>query len=436
MPIKVHVKGKRKAPLPPVNSNAFSTNYVEEKNNQNRCLHRTSLNVSCSNIQKRKKQAPLPPSQDNLRLATEMNNLSDATKKVHNNDAAAATRINNLNILECNGIESDVKNRIKNTNFNRFDMNNVNRVYDPFDIGIHNNRNNDIWICSNCTLQNPFWKIVCDACERIKPYNTPNISSTNIFHLNTAASNDTQHIGKQNLLNTVKLRPKAIKTNVSADRTFQRSSMQPEIQYQTRQSNAIFDKEEKIMNRRVSVCVTDVTIDRNALEMEKERIRSVIRSLNNRALAQKYPRKTELTNTNRPVLSNDDNKLHLNAKQSTSRNQSQKYDMKNDYSFPSKDQIHPNTNNNNSRSNYLLQTDDSKAKFDLLKINKSLDRPNKTDEYYKLIGEIKNYCEQVPLASGNNALKKLDLDIYGERKKDIAMTSNNSHKDDAENKMS
>lgn len=371
MPIKAHVKGKRKAPLPPIlqlpsppppssssmllphgkleatTSNVQSSINQSENKFPNGKTGKTPETMTCfTTHQKRKKPAPLPPSAANhtataLRINkekhatdTKMNNLSAISKrKVADKSAVKAI---NLNIFEPNHIRNHLQCTAKETNEVNVNMDLNRRRNDRFnnDFFTRQQQNDQIWICSYCTLQNPFWKIICDACERIKPYNTPTIMPNIQMSFGRNVDNDPGRPNGKNLMSTVMMRPKP---NNDGDKILNRNSMNVDIKSAS--------SSKQLPNKRNSLCLFkygDQNISPEALEIEKERIRAVIRAMNNRALAQKLPEKTPKENRIYDDNDNDDvkngaavTKVATINKPTIRRNGLLKYDIEKDYNLPS-----------------------------------------------------------------------------------------------------
>lgn len=350
MPIKVHVKGKRKAPPPPTvdkldaaTSNMQSSINQSENKFPNGKIGNAPKTMTCfTTIQKRKKPAPLPPrtvvdnnsiahhvNKENHAIADEMNNLSAISKRV--SDKAAVKAIY-LNIFEPNHIRNHFKYTTKEPNEVNVNLDPNRRHENVFDNNDYQEQRNDqVWICNYCTLQNPFWKIICDACERIKPYNTPTINSNaNLAFATNVVGNDSARVNEKNLMSTVMMRPKTIKPkNNDVDKILNRNSMNV-VDIKSASSS------KELPTKRNSLCLFkygDKNISPEALEVEKERIRSVIRAMNNRALAQKYPGKME--------KKIDEMKNEVATKTATinkpgkRRNGLLKYDIEKDYNLPS-----------------------------------------------------------------------------------------------------
>lgn len=421
MPLRVHVKGKGKAPLPPSNWTLKTTDVKStavDNCKEARTFCSSPINVSLSNDMKRKKAlAPQPPYTNISTISNEMNNLSAVSHRTHDKSPTIAT---NLNILDMNGIQL---NAVKDLSLTAFDVNANQIVPNHFDAIAQANRFSEIWICSNCTLQNPFWKIVCDACERIKPYNTPNIQQANIFRLNDIDG----VMDNKNLVISVKMRSNLKKSTGKSDKVLQRNSMQPDFQYHTNRIHCHGNDGNIFANKRISLYANDMTNDKHALEMEKERIRHLIRSLNNRALhAQTRPNRfgasasPKVNNNNKTV-----NKNHANAKQPTSTKHLQPYNMNNDYNFPTKAMVSDGNRRHGS------------DKIDvLIQINKKLDRPNKGDKYYACIDDLKCGVDVNPLRNRNDQHPYEPLKMF-DGSNATTITVNNSYVgNNAENKMS
>lgn len=465
MPIKVHIKGKRKAPPPPttIKTNLVCENGQIETNasdkdeqrpngiaiNNNSSVNEFHLNET---IQKRKKQAPPPPprqlSLSPTKLLSNVNEPKNSIKEINNLSAPKRTNEKlfdkkiNFNIFEQptqirNNFESSSSNAhdfvARNPRIGSGNANNLvtDKTNDFVDNGFHvKNMEQHVWICGNCTLRNPFWKIVCEACEKIKPYNTPNIPIANTFR----DFDDELRINEKNLMGTVKMRPKTNKMdNNDLDKFYKRTSMRADMQQLARNNNNISNNstcnnkgnematnENKMYNKRNSSYVaatTAMATDEQkqpiaTLEMEKERIRAVIRAMNNRALAQKYPINATKATNNKQKINKYESIKGINGNRSkamhenpSKANKIYKTEMVIDYSFPPKKNVEP--------TDYYLQTDDSKANMEALNIDKTIDKRNVTDEYYEFIGDLNNYCDQQTAL--DNTIKKLESNIFDKK---------------------
>lgn len=419
MPIKAHVKGKRKAPPPPPNkltvqlcNERSSINQTEDKFPNSKIGSVPETKACFTTVQKRKKPAPLPPirtvstsvkKDKHGASGDEMNNLSAISKRVSDKSPVKAI---NLNIFEPNNIRNNFQCLAKENNEVNVNLD-LNRKYDNTFDDLRAHRNDQFWICNHCTLQNPFWKIICDACERIKPYNTPTIpipipsSNKNIASL-TNVDNDSVRTNEKNLMSSssVMMRPKMCKLNKDGDKILNRNSMNVDIK------SASSSKE--LPNKRNSLCLIkygDQNISPEALEMEKERIRSVIRAMNNRVMVQKNPNKLEI-HIEEPDMLAPIKTATINK--SGKRNGLLKYDTEKDYNLPK------NTKESTNASIKKIQNSDKNAKH---------------NEY---IGDIRTYCDQMSQA---NTPTKLEHDANEKTVNPIA-ASKNSTKSGIESKIS
>lgn len=425
MPVKAHVKGKRKAPPPPPialdvqNSTEKLAINQRESTVPNRKIGTTPETMTCAstaNQKRAKKPAPLPPSssqhiervnnKEKHAIYDEMNNLSAITKRV--NDKSPVKAIN-LNIFEPNHIRNNLQcTTIKETNEVNVNLDS-NGKHDMFDLDVRppqRNHYDQVWICNYCTLQNPFWKIICDACERIKPYNPPmppSNANRQAFGTNNGDSknrhpNDSARINEKNLMSSVMMRPKAHKLNYdNGEKILNRNSMMVDIK------SAASSKQ--MPNKRNSLCLIkygDQNITPEVLEMEKERIRAVIREMHDRALVQQYPGKGDSRN--------EEKKMELPMKTATinkpgKRNGFSKYEIEKDYNLPS---IRRNANDTSSTK----VTDSERNPHGITPIKKieNVDNIVKCNE---LVGEIRTYCDQMSLA---NTRTNLELDANNKTK--------------------
>lgn len=433
MPIKAHVKGKRKAPLPPVRvavgkvvvaSNPNEKSSINQSENKfpngkiGKLPTTMCTTMTCFTTKKRKNPAPQPPIAVAIAIAAkknhvtgdEMNNLSAISKRVSDK---SAVNVINLNIFEPNNIRNDFHCSTKETNEVNVNLD-AYRQHDIFSNGFREQRNDQIWICNYCTLQNPFWKIICDACEKIKPYNTPNISNANNTPFGRIADNESaQKFTEKNLMSLAMLRPKAIKPNNDVDKILNRNSMNVDVK------SAPSSKE--MPNKRNSLCLFkygDQNITAEALEMEKERIRTVIREMNNRALAQKYPGKNA-----------NENKHETNVKTATinkrgkRRNGRLKYDIEKDYNLPSVRQNVAECSTKNDLSG------NSNATEPIKKIENT-DNKVKCNVF---VEEIPIHCDD---GSPANNRTKLELDTNEQRNNFTTILAKNSIKSGIEHEIS
>lgn len=169
-----------------------------------------------------------------------------------------------------------------------------------------------IWHCPYCTLANQNWKIICQACEKIKPYDKRycGADKNKAIDDKSAASNGWDEKQEQMLkyFNPVpKNNSLEIKTSKSVESPLDVASRKDILE--DKLTNDLFemsyiqsklsDKEEataaETMNDNRRDCFEKKVIDKidfsdpKALELEKERLRDKIRAMNSKALADKYP---------------------------------------------------------------------------------------------------------------------------------------------------
>lgn len=443
MPLRVHVKGKRKAPAPPANwkfdnktsgANDAWQNVRDTRTSSTSLLSSSSaaaamttpINEPCASILLNHEMSPTMqrPNQN------EMNNLSAVSSRMQTKSPTKATT--NLNIFDTNAMQTSSE---KELNMTGFDVN-ANQIpaTNHFDAVVQANRNNEVWICTNCTLQNPFWKIVCDACERIKPYNTPNVRPTNGFQTNDLSGT----IERKNFVVSVQIRPKL--NRPIAAKGQQRNSMLPGFQYHVPTQLLHATDMELVANKRNSLCASDMTKDKHELEVEKERIRLLIRSLNNRALTTQT-RPTNVVRLNNRFWPNAASKsskkavnmCQPNVKQqqqqnqvATSTKQLQSFNMRNDYNFPA---MSVNKSNHKNKQRVTMPSE----KIDvLIQINKKLDRPNKGDKYYACADDMKRAIDPMRC---DRAQRQRPADVFDESYEPMVRI-NGSLKNNDENKMS
>lgn len=379
MPVKkVHVKGKRKAPLPPtmtttttlaslpnpqIHSNPAETKPTVNNNNdfgKNSCINDLQFSFSNNNNNnKRKIAAPVPPSHNLSVIANDdknnelnnfsmfsINNKSDENVNHHHNDNNN-NRSFNLNIFE--PIHNHLHNSTKQNNEAKRDQ-----ITETLNFTDQNNKEDvQVWVCDYCTLRNPFWKIVCNACERIKPYNTPNMPMSSALDVNYN-KDIPQKIDNINVLGPVKIRTKALNVNKDTENVLKRNSMRADWVNNNRNMQLILS-EQKIVNRPISMCFpkNEMALStHDSLELEKERIRSLIRAMNNRAMANSIPTEAKKP-LNDPMAKSGAIKKYCKFQDQNKMKHLAKYDAAKDYNFPIKEK--------KVYDIYLSQTDDSKA---------------------------------------------------------------------------
>ncbi|CAO1302874.1 unnamed protein product [Diamesa serratosioi] len=165
-----------------------------------------------------------------------------------------------------------------------------------------------IWHCPYCTLANQNWKIICQACEKIKPYDKRYCGAEKNKAIEdkpvTKNSWDEKQEQMLKYFNPVprvpelKSEPISIPDIASKTETLE-DKLTNELFEMSYVQSKLSDKEqataaEKLNdNRRASfekkvIDKIDFS-DPKALELEKERLRDKIRAMNSKALADKYP---------------------------------------------------------------------------------------------------------------------------------------------------
>lgn len=325
MPVKAHVKGKRKAPPPPPPLSQSATSSPKPVSSDTR-IRTASESPSVSRLtpdQKavRKKPAPSPPltrftafgpdTSIKQSLNIDDNNLSSANSKfpVKNyenkpifnlNELNGDTRVNERQLNDAKNLTKGEPVLLKYKQEVHFDNNHD--IRNDID-GVRGNGNDgmNVWVCQYCTLENAFWKIVCAACDRIKPYGLPLLP---LRHVDNDQGPDDTPNPLNNTKNEVKLRRPKKDTATNDLSKENRSSLN--IDPYAVCSVEIDKNSEEKANKRQSVNISkenDFTM--NTLEMEKQRLRAVIRSMNNQALAARYPNQNEVKINNIDAVSAD-----------------------------------------------------------------------------------------------------------------------------------
>ena len=160
-----------------------------------------------------------------------------------------------------------------------------------------------IWHCPYCTLANQNWKIICQACEKIKPYDKRYCAADkNKVEDKPAVKNGWDEKQEQMLkyFNPVPKVQELKKENVELPPDMASGmnvlEKEPIIDlYQAILSDKVEATAAEIMNDNRRDCFEKKVVDKidfsdpRALELEKERLRDKIRAMNSKALADKYP---------------------------------------------------------------------------------------------------------------------------------------------------
>lgn len=396
MPIKVHVKGKRKAPLPPIKSPEPPTTTTPVTDNGTEAS-------AAVDAKPKKKAAPTPPTttiisppllgpeqrNDKVTGTTTAttttftanmlpNNLSECSSpgrllrknydsNIFLNIIGASMSSDKCSAKDFDEISSTERGtpvlqnfRLRTNDEDGHDdgwatggiaKTDIDRTTNGFDDAVAH-RNFLMWNCQYCTLENPFWKMACAVCDNVKPYDlplTPRTASTttpmtamaqnaNDLNLNSLAyvsdsstnninnnnnnnvasscrdsnsNNNNRNIIVSNALGKGSDRLNDVKIdNLSTIKENNRNNTYDEIYSPWENENVaaapanqaadtvhpyavdvVYRK--KVINKDV-----DSVIKRNSeiiikdyptttLEMEKQRLRAVIRSMNNRAMSEK-----------------------------------------------------------------------------------------------------------------------------------------------------
>lgn len=428
MPVKVHVKGKRKAPLPPTSA------IVKPIAMDEACASSPANPIE--NV-KKKSLAPQPPLQSTSRPTKHLDIVSKIDMNVQPNNLSSASTKQTDKKYETKTIFNIVEPKHIQNNLRSSTATNDEPILTKFTsdfVNVYNGNGNadangtrEIWDCEHCTLENPFWKIVCSACDRIRPYGLPtrivsNNKNSNFAMCTNDAMPSTSTTTPPTTTNDcdVKLRRKAsIGANNFDTLTSKRSSINGDIQpYAVGPTNIeLIQKIDNTntMKKRTSMIVAkdnDYTV--NTLEMEKQRLRAVIRSMNNRALAEKYP-------IEKP------NNLDI-AAAAVAAVAAHKYETLNLDVNKLEKNCEKVLNGEFGALGYenLRLTDDAKAKANhdgiaVAHVNgeRVTGAKPKNTTYYDFIGNLTAYCDQQPLGG---TIRKLEKDIRDEKPKKNAAT--------------
>lgn len=419
MPVKVHVKGKRKAPLPPTTS---------IKSNATVSSDEVKASPAASPIENVKKKLPAPQPPPLLATAATSAQQLDAIKHLDivrkidmNIESNNLSTVGNkqtdkmyetktiFNIIEPKHIRNDLRapaNRSDEPISTKFSSDFIN-VYNNSD-GATDSGTKEVWNCEHCTLENPFWKIVCAACDRIRPYGLPTRTVPNTENYNFAARTSDAMPSTSYVNETeVKFRRKAsINCNNFDTISSKRSSIDGDIQpYAV--GPAPIEFMQKIDNansakKRASMMVTkDTEYTVNTLEMEKQRLRAVIRSMNSRAMAEKYP----IDKPNNIDIATTEHKyetLNLNVN-GMEKNREKELDEE-----------------RAQASDNLRSTDDAKAKANrdepptMQTDGKRFMQAKPDDTYYDFVGNLATFCDQGPLGG---TVRRFEAEIIQEKPK-------------------
>lgn len=374
MPIRVHVKGKRKAPPPPIKASEPTT-ANNETVSPGLSENITDVPISKCNgtdVKPKKKIAPIPPtdsvqphhelSADTTHINMAPNNLSESSSpgkllrkkydsNIFFNIIGASMSSDKCSAKELVQIAANEKGVPILKNFrSNVDNDNENRCADAIAIaeadattnGIDRAacRNLLVWNCQYCTLENPFWKIVCAVCDNMKPYDLPTSPTTSmamaatmmpttsatqtadVLNLGSKAcfdggnnnnmtsssdgNNKSNPENDKNRMNDVKIDNLAMTKENNMDNAYDEiyspfenenvvaacalptvDITQPyavDVVYRKKVNNKDADS---VIKRNSEIIIKDYPT--TTLEMEKQRLRAVIRSMNNRALAEQYP---------------------------------------------------------------------------------------------------------------------------------------------------
>lgn len=421
MPVKVHVKGKRKAPLPPT---IKPTAPVASDDAQ--------PSPAASPIENAKKKSPAPQPPPSLPSTSTSSRQLDAMKHL---DIVRKIDMNiePNNLSAVGNKQMDTKYETK-TIFNIVEPKHIRnnlraaayRMDEPIltkftrDFGnVYSNNNNgdgggadagttEVWNCEHCTLENPFWKIVCAACDRIRPYGLPTRTVPNnrnqIFASRMKDAMPSTSTSNANEAE-VKLRRKAsINSNNFDTISSKRSSMDGDI-HPYAIGPAPVELMQKIDNndvnsakKRASMIVTkDNDYTMNTLEMEKQRLRAVIRSMNKRALAEKYPI-DKPNNIDIAATAHKYETLNLNV---NAMEKSREKEL-NGETVLAHDSVR--------------LTEAKRGEIPTRRTGGGLlaSKGKQDDPYYDFVGNLATFCDQVPLGG---TMRKLEAEIGQERPK-------------------
>lgn len=329
MPVKAHVKGKRKAPPPPTKDPQTGapvqvTSSSKPAKNNGRISSPSPSRIADQKAIK-KKLAPSPPPTHLLNdpdasikqnLNIDEDNLSSANNKfpVKNyenkpifnlNELNGATRVNERKLIDTKMLTNGEPILLKYKHDFHFDVNNdirndINGIRNNGDVPITNGNAEEVWVCQYCTLENTFWKIVCAACDRLRPYGLPTKPAYNVAKPKNPNVSNILASPKSE----VKLRRP--KNNVEKNDLSKSNRNSLNIDPYTVSSVKPDTKDDDKTNKRKSIAISnenDFTM--NTLEMEKQRLRAVIRSMNNQALAAKQPNQNETKINNIDAVSSE-----------------------------------------------------------------------------------------------------------------------------------
>lgn len=166
-----------------------------------------------------------------------------------------------------------------------------------------------IWHCPYCTLANQNWKIICQACEKIKPYDKRYCGAEKNDKIEDKPVVKNSWDEKQEqMLKYFNPAPKVQELkketaeplpDVASEKVILEKEPTKDLFQMRNVKSNLPAKEEataaEIMNDNRRDCFAKKVVDKidfsdpKALELEKERLRDKIRAMNSKALADKYP---------------------------------------------------------------------------------------------------------------------------------------------------
>lgn len=163
---------------------------------------------------------------------------------------------------------------------------------------------NVTWVCPYCTLENSSWRIICEACEKLKPYEKLKTSSSTV----QMKSDIIKNFYENKQLNTSKNDYVATDTKepLIESSAVIVSNVTPVYFAENVPSKPNDPREiDVVRNARIQRFQKPDDNDENSLEEERKRLQEKIKALNSKALNERYP-------IIQKTLSLEDNNTNIN----------------------------------------------------------------------------------------------------------------------------
>lgn len=160
---------------------------------------------------------------------------------------------------------------------------------------------NVTWVCPYCTLENSSWRIICEACEKLKPYEKLKNSSSTV----QMKSDIIKNFYENKQVNTSK--NDYVSTNTKEPLIESSAVIVSNVTPVYFAENVPNDPREidVVRNARIQRFQKSDENDENSLEDERKRLQEKIKALNSKALNERYP-------IIQKTLSLEDNNTNIN----------------------------------------------------------------------------------------------------------------------------